>query len=109
MIELGLPFAARIARHYQGRGEPFEDLVQVATVGLIKAVDGYEPMDASGAAALVAGLRSARRRGAGFALEQVRRPVHDVLVHAGLGPLFGLAPVPRHPEPAGRVAHTTLP
>jgi RNA polymerase sigma-B factor len=43
MIELGLPFAIRIARHYQGRGEPFEDLVQVATVGLIKAIDGYDP------------------------------------------------------------------
>jgi RNA polymerase sigma-B factor len=42
MIEAGLPFATRIARHYQGRGEPFEDLVQVATVGLIKAVDGYD-------------------------------------------------------------------
>ncbi len=43
MIEAGLPFAVRLARHYQGRGEPFEDLVQVATVGLIKAVDGYDP------------------------------------------------------------------
>jgi RNA polymerase sigma-B factor len=42
MIEAGLPLAARIARHYQGRGEPYEDLVQVATVGLIKAVDGYD-------------------------------------------------------------------
>jgi RNA polymerase sigma-B factor len=43
MIEQAVPFAVRIARHYQGRGEPFEDLVQVATIGLIKAVDGYDP------------------------------------------------------------------
>jgi RNA polymerase sigma-B factor len=43
IIEVGLPLAARIARFYQGRGEPFEDLVQVAAVGLIKAVDGYDP------------------------------------------------------------------
>jgi RNA polymerase sigma-B factor len=43
MIEAGLQFAVRLARHYQGRGEPFEDLVQVATVGLIKAIDGYDP------------------------------------------------------------------
>src|SRR5256885_9194215 len=43
MIEIGLPLAVRIARFYQGRGEPFEDLVQVAAVGLIKAVDGYDP------------------------------------------------------------------
>ena len=43
IIEVGLPLAVRIARFYQGRGEPFEDLVQVAAVGLIKAVDGYDP------------------------------------------------------------------
>ena len=43
IIELGFPLAVRIARYYQGRGEPFEDLVQVAAVGLIKAVDGYDP------------------------------------------------------------------
>jgi RNA polymerase sigma-B factor len=43
MIEAGLSFAVRLARHYQGRGEPFEDLIQVATVGLIKAIDGYDP------------------------------------------------------------------
>jgi RNA polymerase sigma-B factor len=43
MIEVALPFAIRLARHYQGRGEPFEDLVQVAAVGLIKAIDGYDP------------------------------------------------------------------
>ncbi len=42
MIEVGLPLAVRIARHYQGRGEPFDDLVQVATIGLIKAIDGYD-------------------------------------------------------------------
>jgi RNA polymerase sigma-B factor len=43
MIETSLSFAVRLARHYQGRGEPFEDLVQVAAVGLIKAIDGYDP------------------------------------------------------------------
>jgi RNA polymerase sigma-B factor len=34
-----LPFARRLARRYEGRGEDLEDLVQVANVGLIKAVD----------------------------------------------------------------------
>lgn len=38
-----LPLARRLARQYQGRGEPLEDLVQAATVGLIKAVDRYSP------------------------------------------------------------------
>jgi RNA polymerase sigma-B factor len=38
-----LPFAGRMARRYAGRGEPFEDLQQVARIGLINAVDRYDP------------------------------------------------------------------
>jgi RNA polymerase sigma-B factor len=38
-----LPLARRIARVYEGRGEPIEDLCQAASVGLIKAVDQYSP------------------------------------------------------------------
>lgn len=38
-----LPMAEHIARRYAGRGEPLDDLVQVATVGLINAVDRFEP------------------------------------------------------------------
>jgi RNA polymerase sigma-B factor len=38
-----LPLARRLARSYEGRGEPIEDLCQAASVGLIKAVDRYSP------------------------------------------------------------------
>ncbi len=38
-----LPEARQLARRYAGRGEPVEDLYQAASVGLIKAVDRYEP------------------------------------------------------------------
>jgi RNA polymerase sigma-B factor len=38
-----LPFARGLARHYEGRGEPLEDLHQAAAVGLIMAVDRYSP------------------------------------------------------------------
>jgi RNA polymerase sigma-B factor len=42
-IEAHLPLVRSIARRYVRRGEPFEDLVQAGTVGLIKAVDRYDP------------------------------------------------------------------
>ena len=38
-----LPVARNIARRFNNRGEPLEDLVQVATVGLIHAVDRFSP------------------------------------------------------------------
>ena len=42
-IEAWLPLAQHLARRYTGRGEPTDDLSQVAVLGLIKAVDRYEP------------------------------------------------------------------
>jgi RNA polymerase sigma-B factor len=38
-----LPVAQHIARRFSNRGEPLDDLVQVATVGLINAIDRYAP------------------------------------------------------------------
>ena len=38
-----LPVAQHIARRFSNRGEPLDDLVQVATVGLINAVDRFSP------------------------------------------------------------------
>lgn len=38
-----LPVAEHLARRFAGRGEPLEDLIQVATIGLIHAVDRFEP------------------------------------------------------------------
>lgn len=37
------PFATALARRFTRRGEPFDDLNQVAMVGLLKAIDGYDP------------------------------------------------------------------
>ena len=42
VIEAWLPLAQHLARRYLGRGEAADDLVQVALVGLIKAVDRYD-------------------------------------------------------------------
>jgi RNA polymerase sigma-B factor len=38
-----MPLAEHIAYRYVGRGEPSEDLIQVARLGLIKTVDRYDP------------------------------------------------------------------
>lgn len=38
-----LPLARQLAGRYAGRGQPLEDLVQVASLGLVKAADRYDP------------------------------------------------------------------
>lgn len=42
LIERYLPLARRLARRYQHTDEPIEDLVQVASMGLLKAVDRFD-------------------------------------------------------------------
>jgi RNA polymerase sigma-B factor len=42
LVRLHLPLVEHCARRFRNRGEPFEDLVQVGTIGLIKAVDRFE-------------------------------------------------------------------
>jgi RNA polymerase sigma-B factor len=41
LVEL-MPLVRSLAMRYAGRGEPLEDLVQVGSMGLIKAVDGFD-------------------------------------------------------------------
>jgi RNA polymerase sigma-B factor len=43
LIELYIPLAEYLARRFRNRGELFDDLVQVANLGLIKSVDGFDP------------------------------------------------------------------
>jgi RNA polymerase sigma-B factor len=48
LIQRFLPLARKLAGRYVHSGEPYEDLVQVACVGLLKAVDRYDPERESG-------------------------------------------------------------
>lgn len=43
IIKTNLPLAKSLANRYTGRGIPSEDLVQVACLGLVKAVRGFDP------------------------------------------------------------------
>ncbi|MGC0328604.1 RNA polymerase sigma-B factor [Streptomyces sp. SAI-170] len=43
IVEAWLPMAERLAGRFRSRGESHEDLRQVAALGLVKAVDRYDP------------------------------------------------------------------
>jgi RNA polymerase sigma-B factor len=43
LIEVHLGLVEYLARRFAGRGEPLDDLIQVATIGLVKAVDRFDP------------------------------------------------------------------
>src|SRR5436309_5228566 len=43
LISRFLPLARKLARRYAQSSEPYEDLVQVASLGLVKAVERFDP------------------------------------------------------------------
>ena len=43
LVQRFLPLARQLARRYQRGSEPLDDLVQVASLGLLKAIDRFEP------------------------------------------------------------------
>jgi RNA polymerase sigma-B factor len=43
LVELHMPLVVYLARRFTGRNEPMNDLVQVGAIGLIKAIDRFDP------------------------------------------------------------------
>jgi RNA polymerase sigma-B factor len=43
LVERFLPLARQLARRYQRGGEQLDDLIQVASLGLLKAIDRFDP------------------------------------------------------------------
>jgi RNA polymerase sigma-B factor len=87
LAERMLPLARSLARRYANRGEPLEDLEQVASVGLLKAIDRFdvtrEVRFATFAVPTIAGELKRHFRDKGWML-RVPRDVQEL--HARLGP-----------------------
>ncbi|GAB7044164.1 MULTISPECIES: SigB/SigF/SigG family RNA polymerase sigma factor [Catenuloplanes] len=62
LIRAAMPLAGRLASRYRGRGEPAEDLEQVARIGLVKTVDRYDSDRGSFTAFAVVTIRGELRR-----------------------------------------------
>ena len=43
LVRIHYPLVEYLAHRFAGRGEPVDDLVQVASIGLLKAIDRFEP------------------------------------------------------------------
>ena len=43
LVTQNLPLVIRLCGRFQHLGEPMDDLIQVGTIGLIKAIDKYDP------------------------------------------------------------------
>lgn len=71
------PLAEYLARRFYGRGEPLDDLIQVANIGLIKAIDRFDPQRgvkfSTYATATVVGELKRHFRDKGWALRVPRR------------------------------------
>ncbi|MDN5859127.1 MAG: SigB/SigF/SigG family RNA polymerase sigma factor [Pseudonocardia sp.] len=97
-----LPVAEHIALRFANRGEPIEDLVQVATVGLINAIDRFSPERGtdffSFAVPTISGEVRRHFRDLGWSMRVPRRlkDLH-VSINAAVSPLsqnLGRAPKP---------------
>lgn len=43
LVDLNMDLARSLAHRFANRGEPYDDLVQVASIGLLKSIDRFDP------------------------------------------------------------------
>jgi RNA polymerase sigma-B factor len=108
LVRRHLPLVHFLVRRFRGRGEPLDDLVQVATIGLIKAVDRFDASRgiefSTYATPTVVGEVKRHFRDRGWAIRVPRRLQEYMLaVSRASGELFGdLSRSPTVPELAAR-------
>jgi RNA polymerase sigma-B factor len=112
LIEDHRALATHLARRYANRGEPLDDLVQVACVGMLKAVERFDPQRglefSTFATATIEGELKRHFRDKTWS---VRVPRHSQELHLRLGPTVAeltqrLGRAPRIPEIAREIAMT---
>jgi RNA polymerase sigma-B factor len=113
LVERFLPLARQLARRYERGGEPLDDLVQVASLGLLKAIDRFDPARANAfssfAVPTILGELKRHFRDKGWSV-RVPRDLQELAVRADrvsddLAPELGRAPTPD--EIAGRIGVAT--
>ena len=108
IVESQLSLVHHLAQRFRGRGEPYDDLVQVGTIGLLNAVDRFDPArDSFTAFAVPTILGEIRRhfRDRGWALRVPRR-LQDLsrrVAEAREDLTHSLGRSPTIPEIAGRL------
>ncbi|MER6455979.1 RNA polymerase sigma factor SigF [Streptomyces sp900105245] len=112
LVTAWLPMAHRIAGRFRDRGEPAEDLRQVAAIGLIKAVDRFDPSQGSAfesyAVPTITGEVKRHFRDHTWAMHVPRR-VQELRNKVRLARYELLnTPGSREPTVAGLAAHTGL-
>jgi RNA polymerase sigma-B factor len=112
LVERFLPLARRLARRYERASEPLEDLVQVASVGLVKAIDRFEPEHGTGfssyAVPTILGELKRHFRDAGWALHVPRGMQERVLkVNEAIEQLSG--PLGSSPSPQQIATELNMP
>jgi RNA polymerase sigma-B factor len=107
-IEVSLPLARRLAARYQGRGEPLEDLYQVAALALVKAVDAFDPARqtafSSYAVPTIVGALKRHFRDATWRL-RMPRPIQDLAIKVATSRAILSQQLNRSPTLAELAAH----
>jgi len=86
LIEAHIGLAEHLARRFTHRGEPYDDLVQVSSLGLIKAVDRFDPERGveftTYATKTILGELKRHFRDKGWAIRAPRR-IQELYLHLG--------------------------